>query len=227
MSVDLRRSPRWRWTGALVGSCAALLLAAPAQARDADRKGAAEERARIHVQRAADALREGRYDDAMTEFEAGYAIIPRPGFVLNMGHVQRQAGHPERARDYYRRYLQLDPKSPQRAEVERTIGEIDGSLGNRAGAAGARATPAPRKTVGLAPTQQDDEMPADIKALPAKPIITAPAPAEHADEPAFYQQWWFWGTAGAVVVGALVAFLVIRGRGDDYTTSGTWGTLGR
>src|SRR6185503_10171670 len=110
----------------------------------------ADRLAREHVRKAADAFREGRYDTAMAEFEAGYAIVPRPGFVLNMGHVQRQAGHLARARDQYRRYLDLEPQSGQRAEVEKAIREIDATLA--AGpAAAAKPTP-PREKIALAPS---------------------------------------------------------------------------
>ena len=85
------------------------LLGTPARAADKKADPRAEARAREHIQKGAAALRAGHYDEAMTEFEAGYAAVPLPGFILNMGHVQRQAGNLERARDYYRRFRELDP----------------------------------------------------------------------------------------------------------------------
>jgi tetratricopeptide (TPR) repeat protein len=205
------------------------LFAAPARARDADKKAdpRAEARAREHIQKGAAALRAGRYDDAMTEFEAGYAAVPLPGFILNMGHVQRQAGNPERARDYYRRFLELDPKSSQRAEVEKTIAEIDAVLPGKAGGRPApRATPPPRPNLALPAAQDDHEVPDTLKELPAKSVVTSsPAPAP-TDEQPFYTRWWFWGAVGAVAAAGVATFVLV-GRGNDYTTSGTWGTLGQ
>ena len=70
----------------------------------------------------------------------------------------------------------------------------------------------------------DSEIPADLKLATREPIRKD----KEADEgPAFYQQWWFWGTAAGVIAAGVVAFFVLRSGGDDYTTSGTWGTLGR
>ena len=206
-------------------------IAAPAPARAADKKGdpRAEARARDHIQKGAAALRAGHYDEAMTEFEAGYAAVPLPGFILNMGHVQRQAGNREKARDYYRRFLELDPKSSQRAEVEKIIAEIDTvQPGKTSGPSPPRAAPPPRTNLALPAAQEDTEEPEGLKALPSKPVVTsspAPAPAPTDDQP-FYTRWWFWGAVGAVVAAGVVTFLLV-GHGNDYTTSGTWGTLGQ
>ena len=205
------------------------VFATPARAADKKADPRAEARAREHIQKGAAALRAGHYDEAMTEFEAGYAAVPLPGFILNMGHVQRQAGNLAKAYDYYRHYLELDPKSSQRAEVEKTMAEIDGKLAGKASSRPAPpATSPPPPNLALPAAQDDREEPAALKALPAKPVVTsspAPAPAPTDDEP-FYTRWWFWGTVGAVVAAGVVTFLLV-GRGNDYTTSGTWGTLGQ
>lgn len=204
------------------------LLATPARAADKKADPRAEARAREHIQKGAAALRAGHYDEAMTEFEAGYAAVPLPGFILNMGHVQRQAGNLERARDYYRRFLELDPSSNQRAEVDKAIAEIDAvQPGKTSGRAPPRAAPPPRPNLALPAAQDDGEEPAALKALPSKTVVTRspdPAPAPTDDQP-FYTRWWFWGAVGAVAAAGVVTFLLV-GRGNDYTTSGTWGTLG-
>jgi tetratricopeptide (TPR) repeat protein len=195
-------------------------LAATAAQAQPDKQ--AEARAKQHVRKATDAFRAGRYDEATSEFEAGYAIVPLPAFVLNMGHAQRQAGHLARARDYYQRYLRLEPQSPQRADVEKIIAEIDASAASPARAPAAPSASAPRPTVSLA-VGEDSEVPGALK-------LTAREPVREQDDsgPAFYQQWWFWGAvAGLIAAGAVTFFLVRSSGGNDYTTSGTWGTLGR
>lgn len=206
---------------------------AGATGRTVDSK--AEQEAREHVGKGADALRGGRYDEAMKEFEAGYALLPRPGFVLNMAHVQRQAGNLARARGYYRRYLDLDPGSAQRAEVEKAIADIDTALAPTRGSArpGGTAPPAagasaPRRPISLSPTVDDSEVPVDLKVTASEPVRKREEPA-HAPEGGspFYQRWWFWGTVGGVVVAGALGFFLLRPRGDDFTTSGSWGTLGK
>ena len=200
----------------------AVLLAASAYGGRSDPQ--AEARAREHAQKGADALREGRYDAAMTEFEAGYAAVAHPGFIMNMGHVQRRAGNLERARGYYSRFLQLEPKSSQRAEVEKAIAEIDVAL-KSAGSA-PRTASSPQRSLGLA-QGQDNEEPAALKALPAKTIVTSPAsPAPSTEDEPFYTRWWFWSGVVALVAAGALAFFVVRS-GDDYTATGSWGTLGR
>jgi len=213
----------WPYRAAVLASA---LVAASAHARDGERQTdpQAEARAREHAQKGADALREGRYDAAMTEFEAGYAAVAHPGFIMNMGHVQRRAGNLERARGYYSRFLQLEPKSSQRAEIEKAIAEIDVAL--KSGGSAPRTASSPQPSLGLA-QGQDNEEPAALKALPAKTIITSPAsPAPPTEDGSFYTRWWFWGGVVALVAAGALAFFVVRS-GDDYTASGSWGTLGR
>jgi tetratricopeptide (TPR) repeat protein len=209
------------------------MLSAAAHARGNGRPpdDKAEAEASEHVRKAAEAFRAGRFDEAMTEFEAGYAIVPRPAFVLNMGHVQRQAGNLARARDLYQRYLTAEPGSPQRAEVEGVIAEIDKQLAEQARARAAKSadgqgasSPAPpqRRTATLA-LGEDPEVPSDIKVTAHEPIKR-----QSQDEGTpFYREWWFWGTTAGVIAAGVVAFIVIRSSGDDYTTSGSLGTLGR
>jgi hypothetical protein len=198
----------------------ALWMAGPA-AVDAK----ADRQAREHVRKGAEAFRDGRYDAAMAEFEAGYAAVPRPGFLLNMGHVQRQAGNLARARDYYRRYLDLEPGSAQRATVEKALREIDASL--RGGAA-APGTPPPRRPVALASTVDDSEVPVDLKLAASEPTTRrAELVPQRDDSTPVYRRWWFWATAGGVAVAGVLGFLLLRPDNDGYATSGTWGALGR
>ncbi len=206
---------------------------ATAWARDGGMRVAAakaEQRAREHIRKGAEAFRDGRYDAAMAEFEAGYAADPRPGFLLNMGHVQRKAGNPARARGYYRQYLDREPASPQRAEVEKAIAEIDAAAAPKRAAEGAAAgRPAPTAPPNLAlAAHEDTEVPADLKRRESPPVVRRETPTarEDAGTP-FYQSWWFWGTAGGVVVAGVAGFLLLRPHDDGYASAGTWGTLGK
>jgi len=204
-----------------------------AQARGNDRPAdpKAEAVAREHVRKGAEAFQAGRYDEALVEFEAGYTAVPRPAFVLNMGHAARKAGYAARARECYERYLELEPGSPQRAEVEKAIADLGAGHGGTPAAKPPNRPAAAATGGGLqhppvvpAVAGTDSEIPADLKLAAREPIRKD----KEADEgPAFYQQWWFWGTVAGVIAAGAVAFFLLRSGGDDYTTSGTWGTLGR
>jgi hypothetical protein len=54
-------------------------------------------------------------------------------------------------------------------------------------------------------------------------VFARPERSESADEGPFYQRWWFWTGAVAVVAGG-IATAVLLGR-DRYTKDGSIGTL--
>src|SRR3954468_3103346 len=81
--------------------------------------------ARDHFRRGKEAYSAQRFEDAYREFEAGYRLSSRPLFLFNMGHAKRRAGAPGEARALFRRSLELQPDSPQRAEVEAILRELE------------------------------------------------------------------------------------------------------
>ena len=232
MGLSAPRHPPRPILPATLLAASVLMVSFAAQARGNDRPAdpKAEAVAREHVRKAAEAFQAGRYDEALVEFEAGYAAVPRPAFVLNMGHAARKAGNAARARECYQRYLELEPGSPQRGEIEKAIAEIDAGHGGTPAAKPPNRPAAVTAAAGAAPSRRSDRCghrfgdPLRSEAGGAR----ADPEGKEADEgPAFYQQWWFWGTVAGVIAAGAVAFFVLRSGGDDYTTSGTWGTLGR
>jgi len=87
-----------------------------------------EQAARRHFAEGDAAYKAGHYEQALKEFEAGYAISRRPGFLLNMGHTERKLGHLREARALYKKYLLVDTTSKLRDEVRSLIGELDSAL---------------------------------------------------------------------------------------------------
>jgi len=100
---------------------AALICAAPvtasAQDKDADNKAAAKE----HWSRGTSFYDLGRYDQAITEFEAAYQLKNDPAFLFNLAQAYRMAGKHERAVHFYKTYLRYVPKAPNRADIEEKI----------------------------------------------------------------------------------------------------------
>jgi tetratricopeptide (TPR) repeat protein len=184
-------------------------------------QGAAELEARDLYAQGEAAFKAGRYDEALTEFEAGFAAVPRAGFVLNIGHVYRKMGKLRNARSAYKKYLLMEPDSKFRDNVLAVIAEIDSALAEEDRAA--LPVESPARSIALAP-----------------PPPTAPAPALLAVSPAvqlrgrdtarsapLYRRAWFWVAVGAVVVGAGAGvYLWRRPTEVGYQSSGSLGALG-
>jgi tetratricopeptide (TPR) repeat protein len=100
------------------------------------------QRARRHFLAGKRAFEAKRYPVALKEFETGYAIDPRPGFLLNMGHAARRRGELRRARDYYLKFLESDPPGAERRTTIGLVMEIDRQLA-AASTAGSHASAAP------------------------------------------------------------------------------------
>ena len=110
----------------LIAACFSVAALSPATARGAD-KGDVR-KAREHFRVGEQAFKEGRYQDAYREWQAGYELSPRALFLLNMAHAERRRGDLPNARVLYRRYLLMEPDSKLRGEVEQVLKEIDAVL---------------------------------------------------------------------------------------------------
>jgi tetratricopeptide (TPR) repeat protein len=108
---------------------------------------ATTQRARRHFRQGKRAFEAKRYSVALKEFEVGYAIVPRPGFLLNMGHAARRMGDLRRARDYYLKYLESDPPAADRRSTIALVIDIDRQLA-AAPTAGSRASASSSPTRG-------------------------------------------------------------------------------
>src|SRR5450432_3186377 len=160
--------------------------------------GEAELKARDLYAQGEAAFKAGRYDDALTEFEAGFAAVPRAGFVLNIGHVYRKIGKLRNARSAYKKYLLMEPDSKFRDNVLAVIAEIDSALAE----------------------EDRAESPAVSPAFQARGRDTARSAP-------LYRRAWFWVAVGAVVVSAGAGIYLWRRPADvGYQSSGSLGALG-
>jgi len=48
--------------------------------------------ARVHFEAGTDHYAAGRYEEAIRRFQAGYALVPRPNFLVNIGQAYRKLG---------------------------------------------------------------------------------------------------------------------------------------
>src|SRR4051794_17898806 len=71
----------------------------------------------------------GQYEDAIRELAAGYALAPRPEFLINLGQAYRRAGEPRKAREMFQHYLEEAPAgAPQRVQVSELVTQLDTEL---------------------------------------------------------------------------------------------------
>src|SRR4051812_5974092 len=130
--------------------------------------------ARDHFRRGKEAYSAQRFEDAYREFEAGYRLSSRPLFLFNMGHARRRAGALGEARALFRRFLELQPDSPRRAEVEAILRELE--------------PPPPPPP----PAPPPPAITLSLPASPPPPSVVTVLPHPPAESPPSPRRWWLW-----------------------------------
>jgi hypothetical protein len=151
--VQAKASSRARRRGRTAWLVALVLLVGPlgGGVARADR-GDAVARAKQHFEAGRAYYQAGKYRLAIREFEAGYAISPRPPFLLNLGQAHRQLFELGAARARYAAFLeQAALDDPQRPQVEELVREIDRALAEQDRRAVATPPEAPTPPVVAAP----------------------------------------------------------------------------
>jgi tetratricopeptide (TPR) repeat protein len=108
-----------KWAGIV------LLLHSAAWAQSSDEIA----RARTHYEAGRGLYNLGNYADAIREFSAGYALVPRPQFLVNLGQAYRKQGDLPRAREMFQKFLAKAPANdPDRPQIRALLDEIDDQL---------------------------------------------------------------------------------------------------
>jgi tetratricopeptide (TPR) repeat protein len=84
-----------------------------------------EAQARSHHGRATSYYNLGRYQEALTEYEAAYLAVQDPPFLFNIAQCQRKMGRDKQALGAYRSYLRVAPNAPNRSDVQKRIAELE------------------------------------------------------------------------------------------------------
>jgi len=106
--------------------CLSLAIALACSRASADPQLSPE--ARTHFDKAMTAYDAKRYDEALDELHAAYAIDPRPDLVYAEAQALRMAGRCREAIEAYRRFLALRPPADETAKAERHIARCGDSL---------------------------------------------------------------------------------------------------
>jgi len=151
-----------------------------------------------------------KWDQAIDLFEKGFEAKPVPEFLFNIAQAHRFAGRPERAIHFYRKFLQLAPKSPLRAEIEQNIGKLKVELEKQTSAPKPEPKPLPRPEPKLPPMPLPTP---EVKPEPlTAPVAVAPMAIQTAAPRPVHKRPWFGaviGIAAVVVVGGVVAGAVV------------------
>jgi tetratricopeptide (TPR) repeat protein len=68
----------------------------------------------------------GRYEESIAEFTAGYLLVPKAEFLLDIGQAYRQLKRYDRARESFARFLHEAPlQDARRSTVAQLMSEID------------------------------------------------------------------------------------------------------
>jgi tetratricopeptide (TPR) repeat protein len=87
---------------------------------------AALERARDHFDRAQAAYAQGKFEEAANEFQSAYEARAFPQFLFNIVASYEKMKRYKDAVTYYRRYLEAEPKTSDRAQIEARIRVLEG-----------------------------------------------------------------------------------------------------
>lgn len=194
-----------------------LLGAAPLRADSRDKHAAAS-----HFQQGSALYAEGRWSEALSEFQAGYESYPLRGFLVNIGQCYRKLERLDEAADSWRRFLATHPPDSRlRTEVEEALSEV----------AAARSEPTePPKTE--APSQPAPPEAAPPNLAPTPPV-EEPPPAEQAlrmkqPEPAPIKKKsraWVWALV-TVAAASVTAAAVTAGVVEWQASTPRGGSLG-
>lgn len=185
--------------------CWALLVPLNAHAQPAATETQDEE-ARLHFQIGESALSDGRYQEALTNFQRSYELSQRPELLFNIGVAHDRLRHDEEALDHYRRFLAALPDAPNRNDAESRIAVLERTLAEEATEEEAAAAEEGASSPDLSPENVANQS-ADVNAA------VAPTPHDES-EGGIASKWWFWAIVGVVVIGAGVGIGVAAAGGD-------------
>lgn len=112
-------------------AAAALSVARPARAQRPDAAGDDGDRRRralLLLDESAALYDQGRFLDAADMLRRAHELFPEPSLLYNLGRALESAGDEEGALDAYGRYLEAEPASERRPQVEARIATLEREL---------------------------------------------------------------------------------------------------
>ncbi len=173
-------------------------------------------RARSHFEAGRALYNLKQYTDAIREFSAGYQLVPRPQFLINLGQcydrLAEGSAEPaqkrpalEHAREMYKKFLDdAPPRDALRDQVTQRVIDLESRL--------SALGPAPR-------VEPEPSTPpaARVEPMPVvAPVLVQDAPPQQKKKSGIAKFWWIIPVAAVVVVGvSLGAYYGTRSTGPD------------
>lgn len=178
---------------AVVGGGVGMGAPAPVAAASGDARPG-----RVRFEMAETKFNLGKFEEAAVDYQAAYEAEPLPAFLFNLGQCYRNLGNYERAQFYFRRYVELDPRSANRPAAEDLIAEMDRLADGQRMAPPSSLPSLPAPASG---TRAEDERAHAFAPVVARKDDTTARP--------FYRRPWFWVGSAAVVAAAVAAGVLI------------------
>jgi hypothetical protein len=156
------------------------------------------------------------YEQAMTEFERGYEYKPMPLFLYNIGQVARMSGQREKALDYFQRYLEAEPKAPERPAVEKHIAGLKLALAREKKVEPPKPSEPPPPPVVPQNNAAVTEPTPPPEVAPAAVVVTTSPPPPAETRRSRKKVWIALGVVGAVLVlGGVTTAIVLNTVGNS------------
>ncbi|MBI5494089.1 MAG: PEGA domain-containing protein [Deltaproteobacteria bacterium] len=88
-----------------------------------------QEQAAEHLRKGRELYQASRYADALKELQAAFELVPSATLVYNMAKTRERLGDLRGALGDYRRYLEMEPRAPDRSDVDFVIKALEKKLG--------------------------------------------------------------------------------------------------
>ncbi|MDB4965771.1 MAG: Thiol-disulfide isomerase [Myxococcales bacterium] len=149
-----------------------MLVVSPAWAQTPAPVDDRAQQAKLHYETGMAHFQLEEWDKAIEEWQAGFLIKPVPQFLYNIAQAYRQSKRPEKALGFYQKYLRMEPKASNRAEVERHIAQLNKLIDQQ-------SKTASQPPVGTIEADPSRARPGDSATPPRepKPAVTTPPAA--------------------------------------------------
>jgi len=173
--------------------------------------GDAVARARTHFQAGRALYDLGNYTDAIREFSAGYQLVPKPQFLINLGQSYRKLGDLERARDMYKRFLSdAPPDDPDRGQAKVVLADVERQIALQppkpiSETKSPPPPPAPGSTPGSTEPRTTAQPATTPQPAPSSVALTTSPTTDQSQKKSFARRhWWIFPVTAVVLAGAAV-----------------------
>jgi tetratricopeptide (TPR) repeat protein len=156
-----------------------------------------DEEARTRFKAATMAFSDGRFEDALSDFQRAYELSGRVELLFNIGSAADRLRRDNEALAAYQAYLEASEDPPNRRFVEARLRMLRERGAEQEAKAQTVAAPTPEEAA---------------KTSAAERGAQDPYPAGEPSDTGVRSRWWLWTGVGVVVVGAILTAVLLSTR---------------